>query len=334
MLLLLCCLVTVAGAFEWDVQSALLEEAVKGGRSLLVADCRQLVAGGQLRISLGGSDEEEATVDTLHCPAPGSARAALDAVRAATPEPACDMAELAKPGALSNQQLPSHCRKLLEAALLEQQPKRRSLAAGEGALLPARLAAVGGGPEGASGGVPGVVQLAAGLLFSHAAGASVHASSPRAEQLATVRTLVSCPKAGEHVCAGHGECRDDGTCGCNAGWSGDVCDACASGYEGANCDQRVCEAGCHHGECRDGTCACSTGWGGATCAQRVCPNNCSGHGTCTRVSPELPRLGLFICPATHKHAPRPAPTPRPVPFTPPCAPPRSRTACASATPNS
>ncbi|XP_077993405.1 uncharacterized protein LOC144447319 [Glandiceps talaboti] len=77
------------------------------------------------------------------------------------------------------------------------------------------------------------------------------------------------------------ECnKRDGSCSCNDGWYGDVCeDKCEQGMYGQHC-KKECPCmmnntiSCDHD---DGTCNCKPGWMGATCNQ-TCPPNYHGKG--------------------------------------------------------
>ncbi len=108
--------------------------------------------------------------------------------------------------------------------------------------------------------------------------------------------VVPCPAN----CSGHGTCNDqNGVCSCATGFDGAGCDQCASGYKNyPECYLiKTCPADCSgHGSCDDktGQCSCATGFAGTACdscasgyksyptcyAIQTCPANCSGHGTC------------------------------------------------------
>lgn len=95
----------------------------------------------------------------------------------------------------------------------------------------------------------------------------------------------SCPK----LCSGHGTCDKYYRCTCN------------SGYQGADCSERVCPFGnawndmayatdlahasaecSNRGLCNRGTglCACMEGFGGSACERMTCSLNCNGNGKC------------------------------------------------------
>ncbi len=108
---------------------------------------------------------------------------------------------------------------------------------------------------------------------------------------------------------------DDGSCSCEAGFTGDHCetniDECASnpcihgsctdginsytcscedGYNGTNCDNDIDECAsnpCVHGSCTDGvnsyTCTCEDGYNGTNCDNDIdeCASNPCVHGSCT-----------------------------------------------------
>ena len=103
---------------------------------------------------------------------------------------------------------------------------------------------------------------------------------------------LACPGHPGIPCGGHGACDDGaygtGACMCTAHWAGAACDACASGFWGADCAQ-MCpgarEWPCSgHGQCdREQGCVCARGWRGPDCG-RACPRTgegiCGGHGVC------------------------------------------------------
>jgi hypothetical protein len=96
------------------------------------------------------------------------------------------------------------------------------------------------------------------------------------------------------ACSLKGTCNDgrdnDGTCSCQAAFTGLGCEKCKSGYWGASCNQ-ICPGGllapCNNsGTClrTTGTCQCAGGYGGANC-NISCPvgansQPCTGNGYC------------------------------------------------------
>eukprot|EP01137_Pigoraptor_chileana_P036067 Opistho-2@31054 len=80
-------------------------------------------------------------------------------------------------------------------------------------------------------------------------------------------------------CGLHGTCRAgraaNGTCACDEGWMGPLCDQCALGFYGSSC--MSCPR-CQNGTCvggvqGDGRCKCFTGYTGDLC-ERVCDQQC------------------------------------------------------------
>jgi hypothetical protein len=108
------------------------------------------------------------------------------------------------------------------------------------------------------------------------------------------------PSCGDDTCSGHGTCAvvDGATaCTCNAGYTGEACDACATGYQDGDGDG-TCEEDCgtaglacgDNAHCDDagGTAACTCDDGtqdndGNGDCEPDCATaalDCSGHGTC------------------------------------------------------
>ncbi|PKN54765.1 MAG: hypothetical protein CVU56_24800, partial [Deltaproteobacteria bacterium HGW-Deltaproteobacteria-14] len=93
-------------------------------------------------------------------------------------------------------------------------------------------------------------------------------------------------------CQGHGTCEADGdgtACVCGAGWTGDHCDQCATGYhtEGGTCVvNEVCAADTcgPAGVCTDATgvthCTCLPGWAGPACNACDTGYHDDGAGAC------------------------------------------------------
>lgn len=97
-------------------------------------------------------------------------------------------------------------------------------------------------------------------------------------------------------CSGHGTC-SSGTCICDTGYTGYLCNQCDTGYVGYPdcvddaCDPDPCSG---HGTCSGGSCTCYTGYSGAECNQCATgyvgypnciddpcdPDPCNGHGAC------------------------------------------------------
>jgi hypothetical protein len=105
---------------------------------------------------------------------------------------------------------------------------------------------------------------------------------------------VTCP--GD--CSGHGVCASDGTCQCDAGFTGSRCEkqcpnmcsnngVCLQGDASAivTDDALKQEDGLYIGASGagsgdDAVCQCKKGWSGRDCATRYCAHNCHGRGTC------------------------------------------------------
>lgn len=69
--------------------------------------------------------------------------------------------------------------------------------------------------------------------------------------------------------------------------------ACDKGYEGAFCEDAVCDQGCQHGKClRPGYCTCEDGYKGRACDEAVCGKPCA-HGKCTQPDFCLCQEGFF-----------------------------------------
>ena len=120
----------------------------------------------------------------------------------------------------------------------------------------------------------------------------VSSSAPKAP--ATSGTTTSCSAA--TTCNGHGVCSTSGTCGCNIGFTGASCNACAANFFNyPACTSCSAATTCNgKGTCSAaGACTCNTGFGGTNCnacaadfygfpACTFCSAaiTCNGHGTC------------------------------------------------------
>ena len=330
----LCVLLAAASAASAPTQdtwssfnTALLQSVRRGERELIVQDCRRFRVGGRVRISFASEEEEEGSVASISCS--HADREGVDAPALTAADDDCNLAALAEGGnaaATATAQTTERCKAARAAALsipglaasyrvAARTGARDPAARHAGALLPER--GVGAtGPSGVHGaatlrasegvrvesvGVPGVVTLAAGVLFSHAVNVSLHGAEP----LTAVDALsVGCPVSPGGVCAGRGHC-SSGSCVCDEGWSGATCEreacaggcgahgtclglagtcVCDSGWMGAACSDRQCEGGCSgRGSCVQGHCVCPNGFYGAGCAShtlQACPDACGGHGNC------------------------------------------------------
>lgn len=112
-----------------------------------------------------------------------------------------------------------------------------------------------------------------------------------------------CPGGAEQPCGGHGSCVGEeekkglGTCSCNAGYTGEICDACANGYykEGSLC--LVCNA------------ACKTCEGGSSSHCVECANGyvLDDAGVCTdkdecALDPQLCKQGTYCVNTPGSHS--------------------------------
>jgi hypothetical protein len=110
------------------------------------------------------------------------------------------------------------------------------------------------------------------------------------------------------ACGAHGRCSDtSGTaaCACDAGYSGESCDSCASGWQDHDGDaacQPTCETAAldcgQHGSCADSTgtavCVCAEGYAGTGCAGCASGyQDKNGDGTCL---PDCATAGLACGP--------------------------------------
>merc|ERR1719247_2724267 len=97
------------------------------------------------------------------------------------------------------------------------------------------------------------------------------------------------PCPGAPPCSGHGLCTD-GVCECVPGWGA----VNLAAGEPDVCATQLCTLDCgDHGTCQDGVCMCQQGWTGENCKDPSCAHDCSGHGSCTFVSPDSP--GQCLC---------------------------------------
>ena len=246
-------------AGSWDaISTVLLEPVLIGERQLVVRECREIAVGSRLRLSLGQSSEEEGAVADLACPSPGMGR------HDATARRKVDYAILEAAGSDVGGGGPVEAGRKHTAVASE---------AAATALQPVVLSMASATDERHG---PGVVTLAADLLYAHPRDTPVRGTAAlTSEQIAAA---FMCP-AGQNgeACSGpeHGSCELT-TCVCEAGWGGPDCSVTLGD----------CEPGCgSHGECVRGAegslgavCVCHSGWQGAACSEAKCEGDCSGRG--------------------------------------------------------
>ncbi|TSM44109.1 Stabilin-1 [Bagarius yarrelli] len=97
-----------------------------------------------------------------------------------------------------------------------------------------------------------------------------------------------CPSLSGKVCNWHGTCMDgesgNGTCVCEKGYTGFLCNKCPNGTYGERCSS-VCD--CVHGECNpdpdgDGQCYCQPPYSGPKCDKGVCTKDvCDINADCS-----------------------------------------------------
>ncbi|XP_012555807.1 uncharacterized protein LOC101241166 isoform X1 [Hydra vulgaris] len=105
----------------------------------------------------------------------------------------------------------------------------------------------------------------------------------------------------ECLCQNNGKCKEDGTCTCQNGWNGDLCElpicilpclnegncskpntcTCKAGISGNYCQLSECSYPCVHGVCvGPNQCRCELGFSGLQCDKSTCENLCLNGGTC------------------------------------------------------
>ncbi|XP_051746711.1 stabilin-2 isoform X3 [Ctenopharyngodon idella] len=105
------------------------------------------------------------------------------------------------------------------------------------------------------------------------------------------RDCLACPGGPGSPCSNHGKCDEDhlgnGTCTCDAGFTGVACELCVDGHFGLDCKACNCT---EHGSCDEGpkgtgSCFCEEGWTGPQCENKladvpVCNPACHEKGVC------------------------------------------------------
>uniref|UniRef100_A0A8C1T9U2 Stabilin 2 n=1 Tax=Cyprinus carpio TaxID=7962 RepID=A0A8C1T9U2_CYPCA len=107
------------------------------------------------------------------------------------------------------------------------------------------------------------------------------------------RDCLACPGGPGSPCSNNGKCDEDhlgnGTCTCDAGFTGVACELCVDGHFGPDCKACNCT---EHGSCDEGpkgtgSCFCEQGWTGPRCENRladgpVCNPACHEKGVCMK----------------------------------------------------
>uniref|UniRef100_A0A8C1K0B5 Stabilin 2 n=1 Tax=Cyprinus carpio TaxID=7962 RepID=A0A8C1K0B5_CYPCA len=100
------------------------------------------------------------------------------------------------------------------------------------------------------------------------------------------RDCLACPGGPGSPCSDHGKCDEDhlgnGTCTCDAGFTGVACELCVDGHFGPDCKACNCT---EHGSCDEGpkgtgSCFCEEGWTGLRSDGLVCNPACHEKGVC------------------------------------------------------
>uniref|UniRef100_A0A8C2PQW4 Stabilin 2 n=1 Tax=Cyprinus carpio TaxID=7962 RepID=A0A8C2PQW4_CYPCA len=107
------------------------------------------------------------------------------------------------------------------------------------------------------------------------------------------RDCLACPGGPGSPCSNNGKCDEDhlgnGTCTCDAGFTGVACELCVDGHFGPDCKACNCT---EHGSCDEGpkgtgSCFCEQGWTGPRCENKladgpVCNPACHEKGVCMK----------------------------------------------------
>ena len=285
----------------WQINTVLLEPAIRGATQLTVKDCRGITKQGRLRLSFAEAEEEEAAVASVECPAANliASRKAPAAPKVETPcdinaapstlSPSCKKIAEAARGFRTSYKTAQHASALIPANLAgEGAPAGHSSSLGRRSGSNSMLAQTGSSSRRGGSGAgssssssssptveegalsyPGVVKLSYGLLFTHSANVSVRGAAPL--DAVSAAAAVACPTdAAGQQCSGHGMC-ELAACLCDTGWGGSTCEMPLCGTSGCG----------PHGECAGASgCVCADGWSGEQCDKAACVSDCSGHGSC------------------------------------------------------
>uniref|UniRef100_A0A9J7XAB9 Stabilin 2 n=1 Tax=Cyprinus carpio carpio TaxID=630221 RepID=A0A9J7XAB9_CYPCA len=107
------------------------------------------------------------------------------------------------------------------------------------------------------------------------------------------RDCLACPGGPGSPCSNNGKCDEDhlgnGTCTCDAGFTGVACELCVDGHFGPDCKACNCT---EHGSCDEGpkgtgSCFCEQGWTSPRCENKladgpVCNPACHEKGVCMK----------------------------------------------------
>uniref|UniRef100_A0A8C1YP86 Stabilin 2 n=1 Tax=Cyprinus carpio TaxID=7962 RepID=A0A8C1YP86_CYPCA len=102
------------------------------------------------------------------------------------------------------------------------------------------------------------------------------------------RDCLACPGGPGSPCSNNGKCDEDhlgnGTCTCDAGFTGVACELCVDGHFGPDCKACNCT---EHGSCDEGpkgtgSCFCEQGWTGPRSDGPVCNPACHEKGVCMK----------------------------------------------------
>ena len=296
-----------SAVYNWSAMTQLKGGARRGDVMLLLHDCVGVADGRRLRIGTGTDSEEEGVVRKLSCPTrglgPENPRDATGAAVGGRPANALLPASVQQSqqsqqaNGITFPHLPVVGVAQLAYALLHDHEQGAAVMQYPAAKpLPPACPSVDGlvcsglgscdEARGTCGCVAGRNGTACELRLCAAdcAGRGACLNGTCACAAGWDPRAACAKRACAADCSGHGMCQDDGTCRCDALWSGPTAAPCS--VQGAGCPN-----GCsHHGRCVQGNCACHHGWVGASCHQAVanlassCPQvngtGCAGNGLC------------------------------------------------------